>query len=74
MIDELVDNGYSPLNSSSFIRIFLEYDAHAIASRVAQKSPFDDDSLPITEQTVSQVFNQAAEITKAFLNSYSGGQ
>lgn len=58
VIDELVDGG-----------ILLETDPQIISERVALKGPEDDD-LPITEQTVSQVLDQASEFARSFMGFY----
>lgn len=55
VIDELVDGG-----------ILLETDPQILAERVALKGPEEDD-LPITEQTVSQVIDQASEFARSFM-------
>jgi hypothetical protein len=58
VIDELVDGG-----------ILMETDPQVLAERVALKGP-DDDDLPITEQTVSQVIDQAADLARSFMGFY----
>lgn len=58
VIDELVDGG-----------IIMETDPQVLAERVALKGP-DDDDLPITEQTVSQVIDQASEFARSFMGFY----
>lgn len=58
VIDELVDGG-----------ILLETDPQVLAERVALKGPEDDD-LPITEQTVSQVVDQVSDFARSFMGFY----
>ena len=58
VIDEIVDGG-----------IIFETDPQVLAERVALKDPEDDD-LPITEQTVSQVIDQASEFARSFMGGF----